>query len=430
MNNPIEPRISAREILTILAHDRKRLMLAFLLPAVLAVTIAVMAQPRFEASSSLLAKLGREYLYQPEIGNGGGPGLSFGREEMLKSELAIITSRDLVAKVVAEMGIERLFPALSPERDINEARRFETAILNAREDLDAKLTKNANVIDVSFRHTDAELAAEFVNRLIGHYLTRRQELFLDAKVGVLAERADGAQAALRSLERDTETFKRSHGIVAFERQRDLLLTQRADIDTRLKAAANTLAETDERLAAQQANVERAMRTGSGEILRGVEGEILRLRAERVSTQTSLNMLDRQLAEIEGKIAALEERRGGLDDLERETALAAETYAIHARKLEEARMAEGLDGGQFSNVRVIQPATPPVRPTGLRKIILAVGLAVSVISVLAVAFLSEWLRASFLFPAQIERRLGLPVLASFPHRRSLPAPAEGNMVVAP
>lgn len=412
--NPAEPKVSLREALTILAHDRNRIALAFLLPLALALAFALMSPPRFEATSSLLAKLGREYLYQSEIGE-SGPGLSFGREETLKSELAIITSRDLVAKAVGEMGIERLYPALTPERDINQARRFETAILNAREDLDAKLTKNANVIDVSFRHTDPDLAATFVNSLVAHYLTRRQELFLDAKVSVLAERAEGAQATLRGLELEIETFKRDAGIVDMERQRELLLTQRADLDTRLKAAANTLAETNDRLAAQQGNVQAAMRTGSGEILRGVEAEILRLRAERVSTQTSLNVLTRQMSDADARIAGMEERRRGLDDLEREAALASETYAIHARKLEEARMTEGLDGGQFSNVRVIQPATPPARPTGMRKIIVAIGIVIALISALLVAFLSEWLRATFLFPAQISRRLGVPVLASIPLR---------------
>ena len=91
------------EFLTNLFKDRLWLALAFLVPMGAAVFLALRAKPSYEARASLVVRVGREHIYQPEVGELGTQPIAIAREQALRSELNILTSRDLLAKVVQQV---------------------------------------------------------------------------------------------------------------------------------------------------------------------------------------------------------------------------------------------------------------------------------------------------------------------------------------
>ena len=69
----------------------------------------------YEATSLLLVKFGREYVYQDDVGGGGGQVVPRGRETLINSEIQILRSAEVVKGVVEAMGVDTLYPSLALE---------------------------------------------------------------------------------------------------------------------------------------------------------------------------------------------------------------------------------------------------------------------------------------------------------------------------
>jgi uncharacterized protein involved in exopolysaccharide biosynthesis len=98
-------------------------------------------------------------------------------------------------------------------------------------------------------------------------------------------------------------------------------------------------------------------------------------------------------------------------LKREADSNQQLYEILLKRLKETSLTQGLD---TNNVRIVEPAVAPrvpVRPRKARNLALAVmaGLALG----LTVAFVLERLDDTVRTPDQVERTLGVPVLAVIP-----------------
>jgi len=95
------------------------------LSAVLAATVvSFLIPPVYEARSSLLVKSGREYVNRPETGDTGALML-LQMEEVVNSETRILSSRELIEKVLTTLKVETVYPELaaSPPSTIPPSRR-------------------------------------------------------------------------------------------------------------------------------------------------------------------------------------------------------------------------------------------------------------------------------------------------------------------
>src|SRR5659263_11072 len=101
-----------REFLTILFKHRSKVSVIFL-AAVLAATIwSFLIPPTYEARSSLLVKTGREYVNRPDPGETGALML-LQMEEVVNSEIRILSSRELIEKVLTTLKVETVYPELA-----------------------------------------------------------------------------------------------------------------------------------------------------------------------------------------------------------------------------------------------------------------------------------------------------------------------------
>jgi uncharacterized protein involved in exopolysaccharide biosynthesis len=409
-----------REFLVFYYKYRTRLLLAFLLPLALSVFISTIPTPRFEASSTLVVRLGSEYVYQPEIGagsNGPASPIPFDRDQIYKAEVAILGSYDLHQQVIESIGLDRMYPPgetsklhkmLSPVRSaalylintllpegndsaLGEAatslrialndhsddtktseqeraqRRLQMAVQSFDKRLSIVLGKESAVIDVSFQHRDRQIAIQSLDTLLKLYLEKRKQLYTESRGGIAKSAADSTRRRATSAEAAVESFKREHKIYSLPDQRTQLLASREDIRKQMTTLSNPALED------------------------------------------KLNDVTRQLDALD----ALERE---YTRLQHDLQMANDEYTLYTHKLDEAQAYDNLERARAGSVRVIQQPAAPPEPKKLRGLILLAGFMLSLIFTVIVAAITEFSRSGFLTPERLERSIGLPILGAIPLRK--------------
>jgi uncharacterized protein involved in exopolysaccharide biosynthesis len=101
-----------RDFLTVLFKRKRTILVTFVTIVATVTIVSFLLPPTYEAEARLLVRVGRENIYRPEVGGDQSQILSFNNEEIINSEANILTSRDLITKVVSSLTIEQLYPDL------------------------------------------------------------------------------------------------------------------------------------------------------------------------------------------------------------------------------------------------------------------------------------------------------------------------------
>ncbi len=229
----------ARELLAILARGKWTVLLVFLGVTGLVTWGTLRERPLYEAESSLMVRIGREYVYRSEVGRtetARTPSLS----EMVNSEVEILSSRDLAEQVVREIGVEVLYPdLLETVPDAHLA--AEMAVLRFRKAAAIRAVLESSVIKVGFEHEVPQLAADAVNRLVERFKDKHVEVFGEERASKLEAQLETRVAHLAEAERALAEFKRQSGVFDLDAQRNLLLDRRERLDQALQTVEAELA---------------------------------------------------------------------------------------------------------------------------------------------------------------------------------------------
>jgi polysaccharide biosynthesis transport protein len=211
-----------------------------------------------------------------------------------------------------------------------------------------------------------------------------QRMPAQAAASLGARTADSLTQELRSLERDYETK-----LLTFKEEwpemvdlRDQIEKVRGDLDAAQRVAADTVV--------QQARSEYLAALRQEQTL---GSEIDRLKQE-IMASSSVAV---QYSTLRGEVTS---RRALLDQL--------------VRRQSETDVAVGMEGGGESNIRVVEKATVPSAPSqpSLQRSLL-MGVGGGLLLGLGLALLLELLDRTVKSGAEVERLLGLPVLAVVP-----------------
>ncbi len=251
---PISARVTLRDLLTIAWHDRKRIGAA-VLAGLLLTLLAALSMPRnYSAEASLLLRLGREYLYVPETGDPStAQPLPYDREQTLVAEAKILTSRDVLESVVAQLGVATVYPQITTNRTATQAEQAEATKALGRA-IKADLLKGSNLLQVSFRHPDAETSARVLDQVIDSYLLKRRDVFASSSGGQAEAELAARRIQLNTAEARLASFKQARGIRSFSEEQSLLLAQRSEIERRQTETNLALAQADGRRAALAAQL--------------------------------------------------------------------------------------------------------------------------------------------------------------------------------
>ncbi len=328
-------------------------------------------------------------------------------------------------------------------------------------DLAVRRDPLARVLTVAYRASEREQAVRVVDSLTRVYLeervaAQREALeqtarYLEERLSVLARELEEAERRVKEFQSRTGLFS-VEGVSALERRW-------SELGRELTQATVQLAEAEARLA----QLEGARRTGGlaglrevagspviGE-LRRQEAELARriadlatqygprhplmqnARAELADIRRSIGLeidriaaslahdrdlarervarLQAEFAEAERRLATAGSSQVELEELTRRAEGARKLYETmldrYRRASEQAKLVR-------STARVISPPTPPARPSNAPKLlVLAFTTAAGLGLGCGLAFLRELRRRGFATSEELERELGLPVLAVLP-----------------
>ncbi len=353
--------------------------------------------------------------------------------------------------LAARLPDEREVAAPAPEAVLE---RFEQALAIHRDPL-------ARVVTVAYTAADPARAARVADAVARLYLdervaTQREALqqtarYLEERLAVVARELEEAERRVKAYQSDTGLYA-VEGASALERRyaelgRELTqaTVQLADAKARLTQleaarAGRGLAGLREvagspvvgDLRRQEAELARRIadlgtqygprhplmqnaRAELDDIRRSIAAEIDRiatsLASEVAVAEGRVARLQAEVAEAERRLATVGSSQVALEELTRRAEAARKVYET---MLDRYRRASEQQNLLRPAARIISPATPPSRPANSPKaLVLAFTTLAGAGLGCGFAFLRELRRRSFLTSSELERELGLPVLAALP-----------------
>jgi uncharacterized protein involved in exopolysaccharide biosynthesis len=397
------------------------------------------------------------------------------QEEDIRSELEIATSRPVLEKVLRRslaegQRLDRLGLADSTlfANDHGDssaganAAIIEKAIDRMRRDISVEAVTGANVIAIGFEDSHPQRAAWFANALASAYADYNAEVHgSEATENFLAERIKEARARLDSLENARDAYRAATGLVAHNKQEDLMYEKYRSADqqlAQLREKAEVLAEKVHRLQKLRAagdsltiptaemDAHPSVRMLYGKItelrlernalaekyrpdhrvvadlqkqIKGVQAELitevdrlLALEKERLrSLRQEERVLARLVAAAKGDIQALPKKERVLNELELAIANTRQIYSQLVIRREEMSVEKASDR-RLSRITIISPAGVPFEPSSPRKgrnMILAIVLGA--LAGLAGGLVREFYDGTFKSPHEVVASLGVPVLGT-------------------
>ncbi len=433
-----------------IVFKRKIVLITFTLVGIAVMAYGFMtAVPSYEATARVYIKrLPQGYVMPSETR------AVLKRSEVINSEINFIESSAVATAVVDRLGL-----ATGDDRGI--------AIYDMERRIRAIDQPEADIIDISFRHTDPERAAAVVNAALDAYLEIRKSVSLNYDaVRYLDEQAHRLKAQRDSVAMAIAEFGGESGNLAQGRRGEQRMGLQDRFSNELASLTSTIASREEQLAMVQdwlvsgadpsqvpsgdiyemATVRQAkarlldLDLGLAEarsrytpehpsvlkLERQIEstGVILRSEVEQALLRQRMR-LDEWKAERRAVVSMLEDLHSEDEDimeealtirlLEHDLSIKADLYGIIMDRREQFRITAATDPNLL-NVGIVSRAAVPARPTpqpvNMR---IVVGLFTIVFGMLLM-FMLEKMDNSLERREDVQRTLGLKVLATIPDRR--------------
>lgn len=474
--NPYD--LTTREVLSILFKARRKLLIAFFGLAALVIGCSYLLTPYYTATGRLLVKTGREFQVRSDPAAPVASAPSMTKQEVVNSEIQILTSRDLVAAVVNRIGAGKLYPAhglfgSTPSADV-AIRRFYS-------DFKVAPVEQSDVIDISYKNPSRDVALQALSLAIELYQAKHTQMFSDPRYKFLQQQTQEYETRLAAEDTKVAQLKAARSLFDVDAQRAKLIDDRDSVNAileqlksqsidahrridflegRLKAtpalipagttAADVVEQAKDRLLDLQVKQQQLRQRYVGNVkpLQDTEQQIAHLEhfiaspnpiKQKAWSQrntayddmvVALNRaladaapLDQQIAlrtaeaqSIEARLKALVEGATQLDALERERRELQDLAHTYRARYEEARMNEDLDREKVVSVSIVQQPDAPMRPNGPSHLPFGVaGILIGLVGASGVLVYLLVFRETLITVESVERLLGLPVLASVPTR---------------
>jgi len=169
-----------------------------------------------------------------------------------------------------------------------------------------------------------------------------------------------------------------------------------------------------RLQAESAKVTGAATSGVNQTYQELKRTLVMEEGRRESLRPRLSELTKQFKSYRDSLNILDQREMELQGLMREVKVKQEAFDLYLKKEEESRINEVLDRKGISNVNAIEHAAVPQKPIRPRKFLnLVIGLLIGLVGGFGSAYVSEYMRRTFVTREEVEDTLGRPVLAALP-----------------
>ena len=427
--------IHLSDILFALFKRKRPIILCAVVGIIAAAAFYFFYPPAYESQAKLLVRyvLERSAVDPIEAEKAAAASSNY-TDRVIDAEIEILTSWDLAVQVAEAIGPKRLLPPATdlltkvahaiglkpPSAAATEAEAASSIILN----LKVISNKGSNIIFVSYKNHDPQMATLVLQELLSRYFVKHLEVHRSAGAfDFVTQQTDQVRARLNQTEDALKSMRDKTGIISLKEGSAALTAEAAKTQEALNAAEAELAEG--KAVVNQTSESKAKKWG----IKGQPSEKSSSsgKARVAGIEAKVETLKTRLRDTQQKMKQLSELRPQMEDLERKREMDEANYKYFAASLEKARVDEALDPSKMPNISAVQRPSPPMLETKMRNKI-ALGLAGGGIAFgIALALLRGLaLNRTVGRPLQLETQLDIPLMLSIPYSNG----RNGHLVLPP
>jgi uncharacterized protein involved in exopolysaccharide biosynthesis len=314
--------LKLRDSLAISFRQRGLIITTFLGIFFAGVLIALLLPAQYESQMKLLVKRERaDALVSPDR----EPTLNLHAEvteEELESEAELLKSRDLLTKVVIACDLDKLegssfwntirgkVMASGKGGDLQDERRIGRATLALEKHLVIEPIKRTNLIGVTYRAHDPQLAVRVVNTIASLYLDKHLAMHrVPGAFDFFNQQAEEYRKGLAIVEARLTDFSRNEGVVSPPLEKEIAVRKLTEFQAEAQEARASMAETRQRirtLEAQLASLPRRettqVRTADNpQLMERFKSTLLDLELKRTQLLTKFDPSYRPVQELDTQI---------------------------------------------------------------------------------------------------------------------------------
>ena len=249
--------LGAGDVISLLLREWWVMALVFVVIFGLGAAVAMKMPKSYTANASLLMKLGKDYVYQPAVGD-AATGATATVDEVVQSETEILNSTDVKTRVIARLGYKVILPddpALwSPKTPADRADSDAAALKVLTAGFAAATAPGNGVVRLSFKHENAESASLILNTLIDEYQASRQLVYHDAIGPALEKQKADFDSQLAVADQAYQSFLMQNGVGDFDAAKATYSKIYDQVQSDLYAAGSQLSQDQGKLGEVEANL--------------------------------------------------------------------------------------------------------------------------------------------------------------------------------
>ncbi|MDQ3255002.1 MAG: Wzz/FepE/Etk N-terminal domain-containing protein [Acidobacteriota bacterium] len=402
------------------------ILFTFLLISFCSLTVALLIPAQYESRMKILVKnIRADAVVSTGSTNGATQDFDVS-ESQINTEIELLTSRDMLKKVVENCGLAVSLPTMSRSESV------ERAVLKLEKDLFISPVRKSNIIEVAYNARSPETASSVLNQLSNLYLEKHLEAhrtpgnseFFDKQAAQQEGKLNAAEARLAELQM-------KFNIVSLNEEKQITLQKNIDVRSKLKNSeaayrdatrriediSNQLKGTNERVNTQrrvlpnQYSIERLttmlaeLKNRRTQLLtkfkpkdrlvkeveqqiidtdealnktrqqtvfeqssdlnplrQDLEKELIKARLDQITSKSQLEVLSTEVGEYQNRLRELERVTTEYKDLERQIKILERDYEAYRTKHEEALAVEALERQKVTNAQIVEPPSTPNLPT--------------------------------------------------------------------
>ncbi len=309
------PRYAVSDFATLLWRERYLMVAVFAIIFVLGAAAAFTMKTTYPAYSSVLVRLGQEYVYEPLSGD-AGRGAVPDSDQVIQSETEILGSGQLKQRVIDKLGLARIYPVLAAKYATADASEKKLILGQAIRSLDSstkiETAPDTPIIRISFTHENPETAALVLNTLLEEYLIYRRSVLTDPTSPALARQREAFAARLAQADAAYEDFLNNNRIGDFAAEKTSLgqlqqqiEQQKYQTDTQLQDRMGRLAMLESQMGqvSQEVGLYRDISSAANDKLMTLKLQREDLLSRYKNDARPVQELDAQIAQLEAGISS-------------------------------------------------------------------------------------------------------------------------------
>lgn len=439
--------IDLRSIILVLRKWRWYIILIILLSILSAGVISFFViEPVYEASTSIMVVQTRSSQRT------GDSGIDEAVADL--SRLPEITINNVIRQIRNPEIMSRVIGALQLDREIYSPQGLLN-MTTVQGDTDTR-SGGSSIIDIKVEHTDPAMAAALANTIREQYLefiSEKNYEQMSKSLAFLSEQIEEAEKNLNAISEELKEFdEQPRGVFFLEKE----INSKADTLNQYRASLSRLViEYERALAAQDLLRDKLSNTpqlikierpagSSGEAFEGEEVESAlgawetvvyqEINPVYISLSEALSQKETEVAEKQAQIAATEkmiaqvqaeldllqaeytEKKTRRDRIVTQLELTNRTYNLLSEKFVQVQIYQAVEVGQTNFLTLAEAEVPKVPVKPRKELNMAIAGVLGLMVGVFLAFFLEMLDNTIKTPDDVQKHLGLPVLATVPLRR--------------